>query len=163
MGSRRFAEAFCRTNASAKRRETRRLAESTSPMADTDLFRWQALFHRSREPLFLLNRRRRFLFVNHAWEELTGVTAQSAVRQPCKRYRDAVPGSPEAVFGVLSPPPEVLEGKLAHVRRLMPRSGGARGWWDLDFFPLQGDKGLLAILGKITALGVAAPEPAAPL
>src|SRR5437016_306570 len=45
-------------------------------MADAaDEFRWQGFFQRARDPLFVLNRRGRLLFVNHAWETLTGLSA----------------------------------------------------------------------------------------
>ncbi len=49
-------------------------------------------------------------------------------------------------------------------RRLPARPAGragaldpAAGWWQLDFFPLRGDDGLLGILGKITPLPVTPP------
>ena len=36
-------------------------------------FRWQALLERAGDAVFVLDRRRRLLFVNPAWERLTGV------------------------------------------------------------------------------------------
>ena len=48
-------------------------------------FRWQALFQQAREPVFVLNRRRRILFVNHAWENLTRVSAAEARGLVCPR------------------------------------------------------------------------------
>ena len=40
--------------------------------------RWQRLLLQATEPLFVLNRQRRILFVNPAWEGLTGVSLPQA-------------------------------------------------------------------------------------
>ena len=45
--------------------------------------RWQAFFQRACEALFLLSRRRRILFVNAAWEKLTGLSAAQARGLTC--------------------------------------------------------------------------------
>ncbi len=75
--------------------------------SETD-FRWQALFQRAHEPFFLLNRRRRILFVNRAWEELTGLSAAEARGLQCLR-RPSLPQDPWDVVirAVCCPPPEV--------------------------------------------------------
>src|SRR5437588_107352 len=54
----------------------------------TDNVRWQGLFHRSAEPLFLLNRQRRLLGVNRAWEEWTGHPAAALVPEEQIPLRD---------------------------------------------------------------------------
>ena len=46
-----------------------------SPTPKSPEFRWQALFQKARDAVFVLNRRRRILFVNRAWEGLTGLSA----------------------------------------------------------------------------------------
>src|SRR5439155_48815 len=48
-------------------------------------FRWQLYFQKSTEPLFFLNRRRRLLFVNRAWESLTGLPLGEVRGQACRR------------------------------------------------------------------------------
>src|SRR5438876_1828027 len=63
----------------------------------TPTFRWQALFQQSSEPLFLLSRRRRILFVNHAWEALTGLPAAQARGLVCRVRTTAEPGAWEEV------------------------------------------------------------------
>jgi len=120
-------------------------------------FRWQAYFQKSTEPLFFLNRQRRLLFANHAWESLTGLALADLRGQVCKRRRlgpDCTPA--EAVQALLAPPAEVLDGKMARSRRLVhasigndPRPGGPR-WWDIAFFPIRAGEGLLGMLGKIS-------------
>lgn len=124
-------------------------------------FRWQSLFQQSGDALFVLNRRRRLLFVNHAWETLAGLPLAEARGLSCRRARPASPtdSSTDILAHALCPPPEVLRGQSARARRLLPSRAGAR-WWDVEFLPFfQGDA-LLAVLGRV--LPVAAPEPAAP-
>jgi DNA-binding NtrC family response regulator len=112
-----------------------------------DQFRWQALFQHVHEPLFVLNRRRRLLFVNRAWETLTGVPAAEARGWICSQRGT----SGTAVARALAPPPEVLEGKPGRARRHVDQvAEGAPPWWDIEFFPLRGADGLLCIIGKIT-------------
>lgn len=132
--------------------------DSQPAPADRD-FRWQGFFQRCRQPLFVLDRRRRILFVNRAWEELTGVPAGEARGLVCTRRPPAAAANLEALSRALYPPPIVLEGSPAHARRLV--SGGR--CWDLDFFPLLGDRGLLGILGRVRPSGEATGAEAASL
>jgi transcriptional regulator with PAS, ATPase and Fis domain len=126
-------------------------------------FRWQAFFRRAAEPLFLLDRRQRPLFVNAAWEALTGIPAADAPRLVCRRPRPAGADDPPhaAVEHALTPPPEARRGAVTRVRRLLP----GRRWWDVDFFPLRqaGKTEGVLILGRITPVAVEEAEPAAPL
>jgi hypothetical protein len=124
-------------------------------------FRWPALFQQSGDALFVLNRHRRLLFANRAWEALAGLPLAEARGLACRLSRPAAPSDslPDVLAHALWPPPEVLDGQSARARRLLPSRGGAR-WWDVEFFPLFQDKSLLAVLGRV--LPVAAPEPAAP-
>src|SRR5262249_21274393 len=55
------------------------------------------------------------------------------------------------------PPPEVLKGQSSRARRLVPGAQAACRWWDLEFFPLQDDDGLLCVLGKISAISASPP------
>ena len=114
-------------------------------------FRWQALFRRAHEPFFLLNRRRRILFVNRAWEGLTGLSAAQVRGLRCVR-RPSLPQDPWDVVirAVCCPPPEVVEGRPGRARRLVPGIKSTPRWWDVEFFPLHEQDGLLCILGKIT-------------
>jgi transcriptional regulator with PAS, ATPase and Fis domain len=119
-------------------------------------FRWQAFFQRSRDPLFLLNRQRRILFVNVAWEVLTGIEAGQARGLTCARRAPAGPSPWDSVTRALCPPASVLDGKPARVRRLV--AGQA---WDVDFLPWAEDhaargSALLGVLGKITPVDVPA-------
>ena len=135
------------------------------PLAAT--FRWQAFFGRTADPVFVLDRRRRLLFVNAAWESLTGIAAGDAHRLVCRRPRPAGPGDPPhaVVEHALTPPPEVRQGTMMRVRRLPPGNDPAGRWWDVDFLPLRttGEKAAVFILGRITSGAVEAVSPAVPL
>jgi hypothetical protein len=140
---------------------------STEPdpsLPDSLDFRWQALFQRAREAVFVLNRRRKFLFVNKAWVELTGMPAAEARGLVCVR-RGPVPQDPwdVVVRALCCPPREVLAGNVGRNRRLVPRTAGAARWWDLEFFPLHDERGLLCIVGKIVVESQIAPPSAPPL
>jgi transcriptional regulator with PAS, ATPase and Fis domain len=113
-------------------------------------FRWQALFQRAREAVFVLNRRRRILFVNQAWESLTGLSAVEARGLICLRRQPATSDPPDVIIRALCcPPPEVLKGQMGKARRLFP---GAGGRWEIEFFPLHDSQQLLCVLGKIKPL-----------
>ena len=53
-------------------------APESQPASGPSDFRWQAFFQQAGDALFVLNRQRRILFVNRAWEQLTGLPAAEA-------------------------------------------------------------------------------------
>jgi transcriptional regulator with PAS, ATPase and Fis domain len=126
-------------------------------------FRWQALFQRAPQPLFLLNRQRRVLFVNKAWESLTGLAIGQIRGLACTRRKVANAASREALARALCPPPEVLDGKFAKVCIPPPVSGDHSRRWDIEFFPVGEGRGLLFILGKITAVSADSQPTALPV
>lgn len=123
-------------------------------------FRWQALFQRSRDALFVLNRQCRLLFVNAAWEALVGLPLSEVRGRVCRRQRPVgvEVGDPEKrerkiLAHALTPPPEVLAGRAARTRRLLPGAPLERRWWEVEFLPFLGPAGdLLAILGRVVPL-----------
>jgi len=132
-----------------------------------DSFRWQAFFQHSTDALFVLDRQRRLRFVNRAWEALAGMSFAQARLLACRRPEPATAedSREEILAHVLCPPPEVMDGQSARVRRLLPASGKApdtgRAWWDVEFFPLRDEQGVRGILGRVTQAAVV--EPVAPL
>jgi PAS domain S-box-containing protein len=127
--------------------------------------RWQSFFQRSDDPLFLLNRRLRLLFVNRAWEALTGFSGSEALGLVCRRAEPAAPNQPLPLVlaHVLCPPSEVLNGVSSRTRRLLPGRGTGQRWWDVEFLPLRSAGRPLAILGRIVPLPAAQAAPLAPL
>jgi DNA-binding NtrC family response regulator len=132
------------------------------PAADAD-FHWESFFQETAEPLFLLSRRRRILFVNRAWETLTGWSAVQARGLLCSRTNSAAAGPMALLARALSPPAGVLQGQTIRTRRPAPSHAKAPCFWDLAFSPLSGADGLLGILGRIQAVtdGVQRSEPLA--
>jgi DNA-binding NtrC family response regulator len=121
----------------------------TPPPAGPGEPRWQALLRGAADPLFLLDRRRAVLFVNRAWESLTGFSAAQVRGTRCRRLRDPLPASLESLLAALAPPADALRGKAARVRRAVPRVGAPPDWWDISFFPFTGPRGRRALLGRI--------------
>jgi DNA-binding NtrC family response regulator len=107
----------------------------------------------------VLGGRRTLLFVNRAWESLTGVPLAQARGQVCRRRREPEPNTLEPLLHVLAPPSEALAGKTVRVRRLIPGTSTGPRWWDITFFPLAGDKGLRGILGRISPVSSDEPSP----
>jgi transcriptional regulator with PAS, ATPase and Fis domain len=168
------------SDASAKRE--RRLAKD---------FRWQAFFQHCAEPVFVLDRRRRLLFVNRAWELLTGMAKEQAHVLVCRRPQPVSADNPteEILAHALTPPPEVLRGASGRVRRLVPRhlsrdrKGAASGvasaprdplpygrgseaeWWEIEFLPLlqEGEQGGHVFVGRIRPVPAVEPIHAHPL
>jgi transcriptional regulator with AAA-type ATPase domain len=126
----------------------------------SDLFRWQAYFQKSTESLFFLNRQRRLLFVNRAWETLTGLPLREVRGLACRRRpRDSDDDKADLVAAALAPTADVLQGQPARVRRLIPASllpatprRAAPQWWEISFFPFAVADKVLGILGKITVV-----------
>ncbi len=126
-------------------------------------FRWQALFGQTTEPLFLLNPRRRILFVNHAWETLTGVPLSDVKGQACRRRpRGILVEKIDLLLGAMAPPAETMDGQPAQTRRLVSLSS-APACWQISFFPLAGSAGLAGILGKISVPAQPMPSAGPPL
>ena len=123
--------------------------------------RWQTYLRHAQEPLFVLNRRRRLLYANRAWEQCTGLTLAAVRGRPCRPRRSSDTEADEAPLPTFAPPPEALAGATCRARRRALDPAG--GWWQFDFFPMRGPDGLLGILGKITPLpempAVTAPLP----
>jgi DNA-binding NtrC family response regulator len=115
----------------------------------SDTFRWQALFQQSREPIFVLDRRRRLLFANRAWEALTGRSFSDLRGFACTRRKTGAEHS--SLSGALSPPPEALDGRSARVSRPIPPADVGPPWWEIDFLPILGEQGVIGILGRISA------------
>jgi transcriptional regulator with PAS, ATPase and Fis domain len=129
----------------------------TEPAAAPDELRWPALFRRAREPLFILNHRRRIIFANAAWEYLTKTSIDEAKTLTCTTRET---GHDLAGLGVtLSPTPEVLAGHAASVCRPQPNHDSGPPWWDIDFVPIMGDGQLIGVLGRIRQMEPA-PTPA---
>lgn len=112
-------------------------------------FRWPSFFQQTTDAIFVLSRHLRLRFVNRAWESLTGHSLAEVRGLSCRRRnREPEAGTLELLQHALAPSAEVLQGRVARVRRLVPSSLGPDSW-DIDFWPLGSTEGTLAILGRI--------------
>src|SRR5262245_30660876 len=131
------------------------------PLPET--FRWAVFFRDLAEPLFVLNARQRLLFVNSAWERLTGFTLAQVRGQRCRRRAaEIAPDRLPQLLTVLAPPALVRSGRPAEARRRLPLAGG-QAWAMVDFFPMLNAQGLQGILGKVRVLTAAEQVTAQPL
>jgi transcriptional regulator with PAS, ATPase and Fis domain len=117
----------------------------------SDPFRWHTFFHHTHDPVFILNRRRRLLFANSAWETLTGHTAADAHGLTCTRRSSDRPLA--AIARALCPPSGVMQGRSARVVRPPPGTSLGPPWWEIEFLPLADETGVIGVLGKIAATG----------
>jgi DNA-binding NtrC family response regulator len=126
--------------------------------------RFHGLFQRCREAVFLLDRRRKLLFVNHAWERLTGFPSSEVLGLTChRRPPEATPRELHELARALRPPPEVLRGKLLRARRWLTHPQTGVYCCDVQFVPLAGAESPLAILGKLLPVRLTVPQAGAPL
>src|SRR5439155_11936290 len=114
-----------------------------------DASRWPTLLEPTGLPVFVLNRRRRFLTANALWEELPGQPASALRGLTCTRRASDHPLAP--LLRTLAPPAEVLQGQAARVQRPIPGAPTGPPWWEIEFSPLMLDGQLLIILGRIQA------------
>jgi PAS domain S-box-containing protein len=131
--------------------------------SDPNPFRWQLIFERAAEPLFVLDRRRRVLFVNRAFEELTGLSAEQSHGLRCVRCGRPENGLEAVVAAALAPPAEVVEGQSRSSVRFVTAADGSRWHWRVEFFPLSGPQGVRWFMGKIRAAALGPGHASTPL
>src|SRR4051812_36377153 len=130
-----------------------RPAESIDPMASprvSGVRRLDAWLQHAREPVFVLNAERRFVYVNHAWEELTGYAAAAVLGLDCRPQGTAPGGDLVGLGDSFSPPPEALAGLPTGMPALIVHAQGERRWRRLEFWPYHDAQGaLLCLLGLV--------------
>jgi DNA-binding NtrC family response regulator len=120
--------------------------------------RWHGLFQRCQEAIFLLDRRRKLLFVNRAWETLTGFPLDKVRGLVCQhRLPKVKPRALQDLARALRPPIDVLRGKTLRVRRWLSHPQQGAYCCDVQFLPLAGAESPLAILGKLLPVRLTAP------
>ncbi len=115
------------------------------------------ILRHAREPIFLLDARRRLIYANPAWEELTGVTLASALGGSCDAHGPTTPPDVSGMLGSFCPPPEALNGQPTSGPTLILRADGQRFWRSVDFWAFHNARGMVFCL-----LGIIRPEPASP-
>jgi len=115
-------------------------------------FRPDRVWRSASEPLIWLDAELRVVWVNSAWEELTGRRADEVVGADCSIFgasRVDETGS-EALAASFAPPPEALGGVAASTSTLIVRPDGERLLRGLSFWPFVArDGSLLGMLGRV--------------
>lgn len=120
------------------------------PPSRASAFRPDQLWRSARDPMFWLDQDLRVVWVNQAWESLTGHSADSIVGTICSSYGPSRPGSPADLAASFAPPIEALAGRPATTATLILRRDGERFWRGVSFWPFVGaDGSLLGLLGRV--------------
>ncbi|GAC1466578.1 MAG: hypothetical protein NVSMB9_07270 [Isosphaeraceae bacterium] len=121
------------------------MASSRNPVT-----RPEQILRRSREPCFWLNAELKLIWVNRAWEELTGHSAASVAGLVCQPHGPTYPGDPRGLGGSFYPPAETIAGQPASARTLILHPSGERFWRRVEYLPFHNEKEeLAAILGLV--------------
>ncbi|MBX6313699.1 MAG: sigma 54-interacting transcriptional regulator [Isosphaeraceae bacterium] len=121
-----------------------------SSARDPGLRRLNALWKRASEPVFVLDAQRRLVYVNQAWEELTGYAADAVMGLECRPYGPTCGADREGLAASFCPPPEALAGQPAGGATLIVHTGGERRWRRIEFWPFHDERGhLLGLFGLV--------------
>ena len=128
FGSARAILSVTRASVMAGRRRRARLRAAVSPhsaMASSDSvtgsmppprvapFEPDQLWQQAREPIFWLDPALKLIWVNRAWEKLTGYPAESVVGLTCQAHGPTGAGDLADLAASFHPPPESLAGQPA--------------------------------------------------
>src|SRR5437868_3063080 len=106
-------------------------------MDAAETFPWPGPLPPDGAPVFVLNRRRRFLIANRSWEELAAQPAAALRGLTCTRRASEHALAP--LLRTLAPPAEVLQGQTVRVQRPVPGAKAGPPWWEIEFAPLALD------------------------
>ncbi len=108
------------------------------------------ILHQSREPAFWLNADLRLLWVNRAWENFTGYSAEAVAGLVCRPHGPTRAGDLPGLGGSFFPPAEALAGQPSSTRTLIVHPNGERRWRTVEYLPFHNEKDeLVAILGLL--------------
>jgi PAS domain S-box-containing protein len=111
-----------------------------------------AFVQQARDPVFLLGPDRRIVFVNRAWEQLTGHPAEAVIGQECRPHGPSRPGDLASVGASFCPPPEAMAGQPSSSLTLILHADGELRWRRVEFVPFHNAEGaLIGLLGLVKA------------
>ncbi|WP_169974410.1 sigma 54-interacting transcriptional regulator [Tautonia rosea] len=121
----------------------------------------ETLLQLSGEPVFLLGPTGRFLYVNPAWEELTGIPASTVLGRNDESTIQAPHHS--EVLDCFHPPVEAMDGVAVSTIGRVQCLDGPRHWRRLEFWPHHDRDGrVLFILGLVRPMDEASLAPESP-
>ena len=108
------------------------------------------LWQLAREPIFWLDPMLKLIWVNRAWENLTGYPAESVVGLTCQAHGPTRAGDLTDLAASFHPPPESLTGQPAGTRSLIFHVSGEATWHRLEFWPFRDENdSLIGLLGLV--------------
>lgn len=132
-----------------------------APLRSSGPRRPETLLHLSGEPIFLLGPSGRFLYVNPAWESLTGCSAAEVLQRDPAEAIDENPSS--TLLDCFRVPSEAVDGAPCSTIGLIRKPDGQRFWRRLEFWPHRDREGRpLFLLGVVRELAEAALAPESP-
>src|SRR5437773_7650179 len=113
-------------------------------------FEPNSLWQRACEPIFWLDPALRLIWVNKAWEELTGYPSESVVGLTCQAHGPTRAGDLTDLAASFHPPPESLAGQPAGGPTLILHADGQRLWRRVEFWPFRDEHDrLIGLLGTV--------------
>ena len=113
------------------------------------------LWQRAREPIFWLDPSLKLVWVNRAWEELTGHASESVVGLTCQAHGPTRAGDSTDLAASFHPPPEAMTGQPSGSPTLIYHAGVSALWRRLEFWPFRDeDSRLIGLLGTVRPLDV---------
>ncbi len=108
------------------------------------------LWQRAREPIFWLDPALKLIWVNRAWEKLTGHAGKSVVGLTCQAHGPTGSGDPTDLAASFHPPPEAMAGQPAGSPTLIYHASGEPLWRRVEFWPFRDeDDRLIGLLGTV--------------
>jgi DNA-binding NtrC family response regulator len=102
------------------------------------------------EPVFWLDPTLKIVWVNRAWENLTGYPAGSVMGVTCQALGPTRAGDLNDLAASFHPPPETLNGQPAATLSLVFHAGGEATWHRLEFWPFRDEQAaLIGFLGLV--------------
>src|SRR4051794_7977562 len=124
----------------------------------------ETLWQQAREPLFWLNPDLKLIWVNRAWEGLTGHPAELVLGLACHAHGPTRAGDLAGLGGSFFPPAEARAGRPTGAPTLIIHAGGERKWRRVVYWPMHdedGDRlGMLGVVGPADAPTVVADSEA---
>ncbi len=113
-------------------------------------FELNPLLQQAREPIFWLDAELKLIWVNRAWELLTGYPAESVLGLACQAHSPTREGDLADLAASFYPPPESLAGQPAGTSALILHAAGERIWRRIEFWPCCDNQGtLIGLLGQV--------------
>ncbi len=120
------------------------------PTSRATAFEPNPLWQRAREPIFWLDPALKLVWVNRAWEELTGHLGESVVGLTCQAHGPTRAGDPTDLAASFHPPPEAMAGQPAGSPTLIYHAGGEPRWRRVEFWPFRDENDrLIGLLGTV--------------